>query len=172
MPGHYTPTAAAALVGISTSTLRNYCTAFKVFLSPEASPAPGHERKLSDLDIAILQRVKELRAQGMDTAGIVDTLQTEDASTLQPYVDSVTTPQATVTPPEPPQQPPAPTQAIELYGAILGHTAALQARMDALQAQQDSQAKAATGRVTLFAVGVLVGLAVALIVVGVIWLGR
>lgn len=169
MSGHYTPTAAAALVGISTSTLRNYCTAFKVFLSPEASPAPGHERKLSDLDIAILQRVKELRAQGMDTAGIVATLQTEDASTLQPYVDSTTTPQATVTPPEPPQQP---TQAIELYSAILGHTAALQARMDALQAQQDSQAKQQVGRITLFAVGVLVGLAVALIVVGVIWLGR
>lgn len=42
--------------------------------------------------------------------------------------------------------------------------------MDSLQAQQDSQARAATGRVTLFAVGVLVGLVLALIVVGVLWL--
>lgn len=168
---------AAATVGCSASSIRAWCATFSEFLSPTANPGPDRPRLFTDQDIAIFQRIQELRThERLSFDEITERLRREDLSALQPYIDAPTanlqqstTPQPTVTPPEPPQQP---TQAIELYSAILGHTAALQARMDALQAQQDSQAKQQVGRVTLFAVGVLVGLAVALIVVGVIWLGR
>lgn len=169
MPTYHTPAAAAAIVGVSVSSMRNWCATFADYLSEGARPPAGTERKLIAQDIAILQRVKELRAQGMTTDEIKATLSTEDTSALQPYVDVVPVSPAlrTVDPTESPQQGP---QSIELYATVLQSVGALQARMDALQAQQDSQAQAATGRVTLFAVGVLVGLAVALIVVGVLWL--
>lgn len=166
---YHTPKAASTLVGVSVSSLRNYCATFKDFLSAEATPPSGVERRLSDRDVAILQRVAELRSQGMTTDDIKAALQTEDTTDLQPYVD--------VAPVAPALQPVAPTESpqtgqnpIEIYAATLQAIGALQARMDALQAQQDSQAQAATGRVTLFAVGVLVGLVLALIVVGVLWL--
>ena len=166
-PGHYTPTAAAAVIGISVSSLRNYCSQFKGLLSPDASPPAGVERRLTPADVATLQRIKELRGQGMAPAAIVATLQaslqTEDTATLQPYIDSTTTDQELA---------PATTQAIELYSAILSHTTALQARMDAMQAQIDSQARAGASRFTLFVAGILIGLVVALIIVGVLWLSR
>lgn len=177
MPGHYTPTAAAAMIGISVSTLRNYCSQFKELLSPDAAPPAGTERRLTPADVATLQRVKELRGQGMAPAAIVATLQaslqTEDASTLQPYIDSTTTDfQPAQAQPTAQELVPATTQAIELYSAILTHTTALQSRMDAMQAQIDSQARAGASRFTLFVAGILIGLVVALIIVGVLWLGR
>ena len=165
----YSPTQAAAMVGVSASTIRAWCKEFSDYLSDNANPQPGTDRALLPGDVAILQKVKELREGG---AGIVDILQalTESPTeALQPYIDSAVThpPPLPITPTESPQQGP---QAIELYATVLQSVGALQARMDALQAQQDSQAQAATGRVTLFAVGVLVGLVLALIVVGVLWL--
>lgn len=170
MQRSYTPTAAAALVGISVSTLRNYCSQFKGLLSPEAAPPAGQERRLSDQDIAVLQRVKEMRAQGMDTANIVATLQGEDAGALQPYIDSTTT--DLQAPPSPTEPAPPPAQAVELYSAIVAHTTALQARLDAMQQQIDSQARQGASRVTLVALGFLAGLTIALIIIGVLWLGR
>lgn len=53
---------------------------------------------------------------------------------------------------------------------IIGHTTALQASLDSLRQRVDSQEKDRTGRVTLFAVGVLVGLLVAAILIGAVWL--
>ena len=167
MQAHYTPTAAAALVGVSVSSLRNWCRDFADNLSEGASPPTGTERKLTAQDIAILQRVKDLRGQGMTTDDIKAALQTEDVTALQPpYIDVQPTAALQPTPPVKAAEGPQP---IELYATVLQSVGALQARMDALQAQQDSQARAATGRVTLFAVGVLVGLVLALIVVGVLW---
>lgn len=177
LPGHYTPTAAAAMIGISVSSLRNYCSQFKELLSADASPPAGVERRLTPADVATLQRVKELRGQGMAPADIVATLQsrlqTEDTATLQPYIDSTTTDlKPAQAQPTAQELAPATTQAIELYSAILSHTTALQSRMDAMQAQIDSQARAGASRFTLFVAGILIGLVVALIIVGVLWLGR
>jgi len=59
---------------------------------------------------------------------------------------------------------------IELYTAVITHQSAITARLDALQQRIDSQEKDRTGRVTLFAGGVLVGLLVAAILIGAAWL--
>lgn len=113
---YHTPKAAAALLDISVSSLRNYCATYKAFLSAAASPLPGIERRLSDHDVAILQRVVELRRQGMDTNGIVATLQTEDTTTLQsPYIDAAIEP---AKPPEPLQAPTVATMPADVLAAI------------------------------------------------------
>lgn len=165
----YSPAAASALIGISISSLRNWCREFATQLSEGATPPTGTERKLTTQDVAILQRVKELRAQGMATEDIKATLLTEGVDSLQPpYIDSAIAPQPhTITTVKPPTTDPQP---IDLYTAIIAHTTALQARMDAMQAQQDANKQDSADRVTLVAVGFLAGVGVALFALGAIWL--
>ena len=98
----YSPAQAAAMVGVSASTIRAWCKEFSGYLSDNANPQPGTDRALLPGDVAILQRVKELREGG---AGIVDILQalTESPTeALQPYIDSAVTP--------PPPLPVTPTE--------------------------------------------------------------
>lgn len=52
---------------------------------------------------------------------------------------------------------------------MLQANAAIQARLDSLQQQVDSQRQQGAGRVTLFVVGVLIGLLMAVLIVGVLW---
>lgn len=168
----YRPTEAAALVQISPSSLRVWCSTFSEFLSTSANPGAGSERVLSPRDIAILQRVKELRDNNTAYAAISETLRNEDIGELQPHIDLQPTitvleaPEAHLEAPTAPQQP---TQAIELYTAMLQTTASIQARLDNMQQQIDNQQRAGAGRVTLFVVGVLIGLLVAVLIVGVLW---
>jgi len=169
MPGHYTPTAAAAMIGISVSTLRNYCTTFKSLLSPDAAPPAGTERRLMPADVATLQRVKELRDQGMTTADIVATLQsrlqTEDTTTLQPYIDTQLAPAA------------APVAA-----AITAPTNSLQTELQTIQrqigeleARRREDADQRARMITMFAAGVVAGLLLAAVAIMAInagaWLG-
>lgn len=168
----YRPTEAAAIVQISPSSLRVWCGTFSQFLSPSANPGAGSERLLTSKDIAILQRVKELRDTGATYAAISETLRNEDTGALQPHIDLQPTvtvieaPEAHLEAPTAPQ--PAP-QAIELYTAMLQTNAAIQTRLDNLQQQIDNQQRAGAGRVTLFLIGLLIGLLISVLIVGVLW---
>lgn len=161
---YHTPKAAAALLDISVSSLRNYCATYKAFLSADASPAPGSERRLSDQDVAILQRVVELKRQGMTTDAIVEALQTEDTTTLQPYIDI----QPTTTSPEPLQAPTVATMPADVLAALQvladDRYSQLQQRMDSLEARTGD-------RLTWFVFGLFAGLLLAIVGIGVVWLG-
>lgn len=151
MQTHYTPTAAAGIVGISVSSLRNWCAQFADHLSPEAHPPTGQERKLSAQDLAILQRIKDLRAQGMETAAIKATLQTEDTTALQPYIDVAPQPPTApaVTAVAPIEQPA--TEALQIaFTTITERIASIEQRIETRDKENAS-------RITLFAMGVLTG---------------
>ena len=82
------PAHAAAVIGVGASTLRGWCSEFGTYLSPTANPAPGTPRRLTDRDIAVLQRVAELRNEHLTYADIHERLQGEDLAALEPFVDS------------------------------------------------------------------------------------
>lgn len=170
MPGHHTTKSAAALVGISVATLRNHTVTFSEYLSADASPPTGQERRLHNQDIAVLQRVVELRKQGMTTEAIKQTLQDEDISALVPYVDVV----ATVTTVEPQQALEAPQQASM---ATVDATVIVQA-LQAIQSHQEVVAQRMTDleqvqveRFQTYIMGVLSGIIIVLVVLGILWLG-
>lgn len=157
MPGHYTPTAAAALIGISVSTLRNYCSQFKDLLSADASPPAGQERRLTPADVATLQRAKELRDQGMAPAEIIttlqSTLQTEDVSTLHPYIDTQLA-QA---------QPPAPAPITAPPNTLQTELQTLQRQIDTLEEHRREDASHRASMIVMFAAGLIAGLLLAIV---------
>ena len=161
MQAHYTPTAAAALVGVSVSSLRNWCRDFADNLSEGARPPTGTERKLTAQDIAILQRVKELRAQGMATGEIKTTLQVEDTTDLQPYVDvaPITPAPVATTPTESPQ---SSELALQVVSIVNEQITAIQARIEGMERKQAST-------INTFLLGLVAGLLLAL-VAGVLFL--
>lgn len=166
----------STITGSSPATVRSWCGTFAEFLSPTATPAGGQQRVFTENDLAIFQRIADLRsAERLGNDAIIDRLRSEGTADLQPYVDLAiapnSPPQPTVTAPASHQDgPQQPQTAIDLYQGIIGHTTALQASLDSLRQRVDSQEKDRTGRVTLFAVGVLVGLLVAAILIGAAWL--
>lgn len=164
-PKRYTPTEAASIIGISPNSLRNWCATFKEHLSEGATPAPGNDRILTDRDIGILQRVKEMRAEHRTYEYIKNELATlpVDAA-IEPYIDV----QATATPPEPLQAPTAPTMPADVLMAL---QTVVDERYSALQRQIDATNAAQGDRVTWFAYGLLAGLLLALVGIGVVWLG-
>lgn len=151
MQPHYTPKAAAALLNISVSSLRNHCATFGKYLSADASPAPGIERRLSDHDIAVLQRIRELRATGLDTAGIVATLQTEDTTTLQPYID------AAIEPTKLQEAPQAITTALQPTDILQALQVVADVRYNDLQRQIDATNGAMADRLQWFVLGIGIG---------------
>ena len=166
----------STITGSSPATVRSWCGTFAEFLSATATPPEGQQRVFTERDLAIFQRIADLRSsEKLGNDAIIDRLRKEGTADLQPYVDLA------IAPPIPPQQPvaahqaaqdspQAPQTAIELYTGIIGHISQLQAHVDGLQQRIDAQEKDRTGRVTLFAVGVLVGLLVAGILIGGAWL--
>lgn len=155
----YSPTAAAGLLGISVSSLRAWCAQFADVLSAGAAPGPGVERKLSEQDIAILLRVKDLRAQGMATEEIKATLQATDTASLQPYIDATATVPSTVVE--------TPTEALQPAQGTMDIVAAFSAIQTQIQALQQAQGQAqreAAGRVTLLVGGILIGLGIAVLI--------
>lgn len=165
MPTTYSPTAAAGLLGISVSSLRTWCAQFAVALSDGASPGPGVERKLNDTDIAILLRVKELRAQGMPTEAIVTALHGEDTASLQPYIDATATATTTLaeSPTAPLQQPPAQLDIIAAFSAI-------QTQIQTLQTTQREDHQARAGQVTSYMLGLLSGLLLCVLIMLIVWI--
>lgn len=160
MPEYYTPTAAAGLIGISVSTLRNYCSQFKELLSPDASPPAGQERRLTPADVATLQRARELRNQGMAPAEIVTTLratlQMDDTGTLQPYIDA----QVITTAPDPVESPtPLAMNSLQTELQII------QRQINTLEAHRREDADYRVRMIWMFAAGVVAGLLLAAVAI-------
>lgn len=157
----YRPTEAAALIQISPSSLRSWCGTFAQFLSPGANPGANVERLLNDRDIAILQRVKELRDQHISYADITARLQNEGTEALQPYIDlQPDTP--TATPTEAPTALPS-DLALQIMSGIDQRFNALQTRIEAQESKNAS-------RLTHLAFGFIAGVLVCVFVLLVFWL--
>jgi DNA-binding transcriptional MerR regulator len=71
----YIPDEAAPLVGVAASTIRNWCKTFANELSPGANPPSGNERRLTQEDVAKLQRVKAWRDNRLPPQEITRLLQ-------------------------------------------------------------------------------------------------
>ena len=155
---------AAAIVGVSSSQVRNWCGQFADQLSPAANPAPGQPRQLTPNDVAILQAVKELRAAGVAYDDILAQLP-DQAVDLQPYIEIK----------------PAPTPQNALESTIDTNQVALlvESRFQGIQAEllRLQQAQAASeqkqvGQITTFAAGLIVGMVAILVIVGLFALVR
>jgi DNA-binding transcriptional MerR regulator len=157
----YTPAAAAAIIGVSPSTLRNWAAQFSRFLSPGATPSAGADRVLTGADVAILQRVKELRERRKsyeDIASELEAMPTE----LSPYID--VQPSA-----EPLQQPTAPLQPVTGTDTALQVLALVDSRYSEIQRQMEGLRSAQVDRLTWFVWGFLCGLITVLIVLAILW---
>lgn len=159
----HTVTEAAAIVRVSPSQIRNWCGQFETFLSDQATPTPGQSRILTAADVATLQRVKELRDEGVDYAAIPAQLADLDPGALVPYVEPAPD-SATI-------ESPGPQAAIELFAAMESRFQAMQGQLDRLQAAQAQEEHRAQSQTVIFALGVGAGVALVGVAVLLIWLG-
>ncbi len=104
----YSPSHAADMIGVSPSTVRAWCAQFQAYLSLDARPDSGKERRLTANDVAILQTVRQMRADGKSIQEIADHLAESPTEGLQPFVDA--SPITVATPPPPHQTRPTPRQ--------------------------------------------------------------
>lgn len=106
--GAYTPSQAAALLAVHVNTVRSWCDEYAAVLSDGARSRP---RLLSPADVAVLQLVQTLRAEGLPRSAVLDRLrQTPTADLQQPYIDGApaVAAQPTDSPTETPTAPLAP----------------------------------------------------------------
>ena len=90
---YYNPDQASPLIGVSASTLRNWCKTYADELSEGANPPIGTERRLTQQDVAKLQQVKVWRDNRMSTQEIKRLLQAA-ASANEPAPLIVNAPQS------------------------------------------------------------------------------
>lgn len=159
----YTPSEAAALIAVSPSTLRNWCGQFRQFLSAGATPEPGAERILTDRDVVILQRVKELRDHHVSYDQIAKELDTAPPTDDTIYIDSAVS--------EPLQEPVNALQPVTTPDIALQVLAAITANRDDLQRQIDNLGSTQADRLRWFVYGVAVGVLLVVAAVFVVWLG-
>jgi DNA-binding transcriptional MerR regulator len=159
----YSPAQAAAIVGVSASTIRAWCKEFTDYLSAGATPAPGGERVLTAQDVAVLQQVRELRTQGADVAAILQALADTPSDRLQPYVDgTVNTPN---------NEPASPTEALQANTTALVVSSLITEQLSTLQARIDTIEQKQVGTVNSFLFGFIAGLLLALFAMGLLLLG-
>jgi len=157
----YTVAQAAALAGVSPSSVRNWCAQFAQYLSSGASPAPGEERLLTGADVAILQQVAQWRAQRQGYDAILQQLADLSTEDLQPYIEVA------------PTLEPAPLQpatneiltAVTLIEAIDARYSRIEARLIEVERRQVSG-------LTSLGWGIIIGLLIALVVFALILLYR
>lgn len=81
----YTPHTAGEVVGVHSNTIRLWVTQYGVALSESARMKPA---KFTPADVAVFQRIKELRAAGLEPTDIVQRLQQTPKADLQrPYIE-------------------------------------------------------------------------------------
>ena len=172
MPTTYLVKEVSTITGSSPATVRSWCATFAEFLSPTATPPEGQQRVFTEKDLAVFQRIVELRStEKLGNDAIKERLRTEDISQLQPYIDLVIDNSIAPQPPPTVQEgPQAPQTAIDLYTGIIGHISSLQTHIDNLQARVDGQDNDRSSRVTQLALGFVAGLLVAAILIGAAWL--
>lgn len=131
----YNSDEAARLVGVSASTIRNWCKAFANDLSDGANPPPGNERRLTQDDIAKLQRVKmwrDNRRTPQEIARLLQAVATEEPAHI--VIDAPT-----------PQE--AHSDALLLPAVISD----MQSRLQALERERVAQARQLTRRAVRYA---------------------
>lgn len=153
---------AAAIVGIAPSTLRHWVKQFAAHMSDHATPPAGQERLLTDRDVAILQRVAELRAQHKPYADIAIEL-----ATLPP--DEALTPYIDVSPQDAPLPPDVALQTVALVNTALG---AFGERMSKLEAAQKENASRIWYVLAGVVIGILLTVAAIVALQAGVWFGR
>lgn len=83
---YYNPDEAAPMIGISANTVRGWCKLYADELSPGANPSPGNERRLTQEDIAKLQRVKAWRDSRLPPQEIARLLQAAATGNEQAHI--------------------------------------------------------------------------------------
>ena len=165
MPTVYNVSSAAAVVGVSPSTLRNWIRQYAAHLSPGATPAPGSERILNDSDVAKLQFVKTQHDQLRD----YDTINAELA---QAPTDLATTPyidvQATAKPTEALQPAPVATVGADVLQAL--QLIADERYDDLVRRVADMETKQ-KDRFTWFVFGLLCGVVIVAVVAAIVLAG-
>jgi DNA-binding transcriptional MerR regulator len=155
-----TPAQVAKLIGISVQGVRDWTKQYAPILSPTARGENG-ARLFDDTDLHTMQTIASLRQTGLRAEEIIRRVQDGD---VPPIVDIT---------PEPPQTSPtehnenpqvAPETALALQMAQTTLSAML-ARMDAMERRQEAQVSEGRTRAGMFALGVIVGVFLVLILV-------
>lgn len=91
----YNPDQAVPLIGVAANTIRGWCKLYASELSPGANPPPGNERRLTQEDVAKLQRVKAWRDSRLPPQEIARLLQAAATADEQAHIviDAMPTPQ-------------------------------------------------------------------------------
>jgi DNA-binding transcriptional MerR regulator len=144
---------AAAIVGVSSSQIRNWCAQFADYLSDQATPQPGQARMLTPTDVATLQRVQELRTEGVDYADIPEQLTGLDYSQLVPYVDVAPDVTAADQP-----APPSSLATIELFGKLENRFQQMQGQIDQMRDEQAAHERDRMSAATMFGLGLIAGI--------------
>jgi len=149
----YTVAQAAALAGVSPTSVRNWCAQFAQYLSSSAAPPAGTERMLTPADVATLQQIAQWRQQRMGYDSIALQLAELPTEELQITIDAQPVQETTAL-----QQPTSEVvTAVTLIEAIDARYSRLEVRLIEVERRQVSGA-------TTFGWGFIAGLAVALLV--------
>lgn len=90
----YNPDQAVPLVGVAANTIRGWCKLYADELSPGANPPSGNERRLTQEDVAKLQRVKGWRDSRLPPQEITRLLQAAATTNEQTHIVIEATPTA------------------------------------------------------------------------------
>lgn len=158
--GTQTPAQVAAVLGVHVNTVRAWCSEFADVLSPGARRRP---RVLSPGDVAVMQLVQTLRAEGLSRSEVLDRLrQTPTAELQQPYIDAAPA-MPTDSPTETSTAPLAPLDVPALLTALVDSRTEAQAetlrsvdaRLQRLEAQRTLWIGVAVGLLAGLALGVI-----------------
>ena len=173
--GAYTPSQAAALLGVHVNTVRQWTAEFADVLSDGARSRP---RLLSPADLAVLQLVQQLRAENLPRSEVLQRLrQTPLADRQQPFIEAApaVAVQPTETPTDSPTAPLVPLDVsatlVDLAMLVDSRTTATQdsvSRLDARLQRLEAQRSVWLG----VAVGLVVGLVLGVILAAVLLLQR
>lgn len=172
--GTYTPSQAAQLLGTHVNTVRQWVDAYADVLSDGARSRP---RLLSPGDVAVLQLVQTLRADGLPRSEVLQRLrQTPRADIAQPYIDAAP---ATPTdgPTETPTAPAAQLVPVDVSAVLVDIAALVDSRTTAAQEDVkriDERLRTLEAQRSVWlgvAVGLLAGLVLGVIVAAVLLRG-
>ena len=127
----YNPAKASKEIGVTPNTVRLWCKSFADFLTPDANPPVGQERRLSQSDVAILQLVKECRDQELSIDSIrLKLSQTDLLSISKPFIDVEIVPTSPISS--------VPVQPVDI-SSLVGLLEGLHRKIDALPTQTPVQ---------------------------------
>jgi len=135
----------ASALGVSASTIRNWSTAYATHLATQAS-GTGGERQYTDLDVAVLRMVAQLRREGLSQNAIQIRLQETTFQDTETLIAPAPAPLATV----------AEDRTDALLPLVVARQNSLDERIAALEARQH-------GEVDRLVYGVLLGVGIAVV---------